>query len=140
MTPRPTSWMYCFTPAPCEMTIEEYPAPSLPFAPRSPTTRVCHTSLPVSLSSATIIASAAPGVHRTQSPSTSGDSEKPQPDIIRPPHSVLKSRDQISLPSAVFKHTILPLEAMAYSRSPSMLGVQREPSCPCLGTTSVIVF
>src|SRR4051812_22528711 len=136
MTPRPTSCTYCFTPQAWETTIEEYPAPSLPSADGS---SECQISRPVSLSRATIMALVAPGVQRTQSPSTSGDSENPQPDIISPCQS-LKSRDQISLPSAVFRQTILPLEAIAYSRSPSMLGVQREPSCPCLGTASVMFF
>src|SRR5689334_22612411 len=119
MTPWPMSCTYCFTPPPCETTIDEYPAPPLPLEAGI---FVRQISLPVSLSRATIIASPDPRVQSTHSPSTRGDSENPQPDIIRPPHSFLKSLDQTSLPSAVFKQAILPLEAMAKSRSPSMLG------------------
>ena len=83
-SPRPSSCTYCFTPAPFEITIEEYPAPSFPLGPRSGTAAL-QISLPVALSTATSAASRAPGVKTRRSPSTSGDSLQPQPDIIRPP-------------------------------------------------------
>ena len=65
--------MYCFTPAPCEIMIDEYSGPSVPFDPnRGIADR--QISWPVSLFRATIAAASVPGATSTRSPSTSGDS------------------------------------------------------------------
>src|SRR5262245_39609229 len=79
--PLPMSWMYCFTPPPFEITMDEYPAPSAPLRPIDPNA-ARQISLPVVLSRATIAALAPPGVTITRSPSTSGDSENIQLDIM----------------------------------------------------------
>src|SRR5690606_13475214 len=124
--PRPTSCTYCFTPPPLETTIEEYPAPSLPDSPSISGAAARHCSSPVCLLSLTTIAPLPPGVHSTLSPSTSGASENPQPDIMRPFHSWRNDFCQRTSPS-VDRQTMEPLEVTTYRRFPSTVGVHREP-------------
>jgi hypothetical protein len=124
--PRPTSWTYCFTPPPFEITIEEYPAPSLPLVPRS-VAAVRQISLPVFLSRATSSAFFAPGVTSSRSPSTSGDSLHVHIDIIWPPKSAGRLLRQRSLPVAASRATRSPAVPSAYTRSPSTVGVPRGP-------------
>jgi hypothetical protein len=67
---------------------DEYAAPEVPRKPRSPVgpsgTAHFQIGLPVRLSSAINTASSAPGVQINLSPSTSGDSEKPQTGMTPP--------------------------------------------------------
>src|SRR3954467_2527237 len=71
----PSTVTYCSTPAALHFTIELYPAP-----PQF-STFARQTSAPVFRSSATTAASSAPGVHTIRSPSISGLSLYPHPDI-----------------------------------------------------------
>src|SRR4051812_14245377 len=73
---------YCRTPPPWAGMTEAYPAPP------PPGTAAFQRTAPVFLSSAARAAASAPGVQITRSPSTNGDSLKPQPDIILPPKSL----------------------------------------------------
>ena len=102
------------------ITTEAYPAVSPPF------TVPFHSTLPVLLSSATIVASEPPGVTISRLPSTSGDSAK-----FHPPDEPLKSSLKF------LRHTSFPVLALAATRSPnwprpntsapSVAGVQRGP-------------
>src|SRR5687767_1930488 len=102
------------------MTMEEYPAESVNALQRQ-------SSLPDLRSSATIAPSLPPGVQTMRSPSTSGDSEYPQPDIILPAKSLFRFLRQFSCPVLVSRQTKSPNWPSATTTSLSTVGVQRGP-------------
>ena len=71
-------------------------------------TFACQIVAPVVLFSATIAASAPPGVTTTRSPSMSGDSANFQSDMTWPPKSRGRFLRQRSLPVAASRHTRSP--------------------------------
>src|SRR3954463_4924457 len=98
----PITVTYCSTPPALHFKIELYPPPpQFSILARQ-------ISFPVFRSRAASAAPSAPGVHTTRSPSISGLSLNPHPDIIFPPKSLLK----------FFRHTSAPSPADMHTKSP----------------------
>src|SRR5687767_2728690 len=105
-TALPRNCTYCLTPASSAMMTEEYAA-SLPSGKAH-----LQIASPVFLSSATIVASAPPGVHTSASPSTRGDSEYAHSPYA-PPKSLLRFLAQRTLPESISRDTRSPSEPRA---------------------------
>src|SRR5687768_6668132 len=99
---------------------EAYPAASPPGAAGFQTTS------PVVLLSATMVASAPPGVQTSTSPSIRGDSAYAHPPGV-PPNSVRRLFFQPRFPPPVSRQTRSPSQPSAYNTSPSTVGVERAP-------------
>src|SRR5262249_54631799 len=68
-----------------------------------------------------------PGVHTNFSPSISTDSLYPQPSPFVPEKSAFKFFFQRTAPLEVSQENKLPNGVITYTRSPSTVGVLREP-------------
>src|SRR5689334_5862609 len=83
-------------------------------------------SSPLDFLRATIAASGPPGVQTSTSPSMSGDSAYAHQPVL-PPNCWRTFLCQTILPELISRQARSPSELIAYSRSPSTVGVDRAP-------------